>query len=33
VKTLSEYGINDRHLAELAEEVGLSLFDPSKLSV
>lgn len=27
VKTLSEYGINDRHLAELAEEVGLGLLE------
>jgi cation transport protein ChaC len=33
VKTLSEYGINDRHLAELAEEVGLALFDPNNLTV
>ncbi|MGA2548919.1 MAG: gamma-glutamylcyclotransferase [Burkholderiaceae bacterium] len=33
VRTLTEYGIHDRHLAELADEVGLTLFDPRKLSV
>jgi cation transport protein ChaC len=33
VKCLDEHGIHDRHLTALANDIGLSLFDPTRLAI